>query len=223
MLAANGRDVHRAGMSLQAVIDAVMPRRCVFCGVPALPAEGAICAACRDDLPRAERRTAGAGPGIERVIAPLAYEFPVDAAIKAFKFRRRLYYAPAMAQLLCETVSSVAADVDAVAPVPLHWRRLWWRGFNQAQEIAGPLARELGVPLLGNVVRCRATRPQPGLTAAQRGRNLRGAFAVRGRLPHRHVLIVDDVITTGMTVTSLVAALRRAGVERVSVLAVATA
>ncbi len=210
-------------MFLQSAVDAVIPRRCAFCAVPLRPAEGAICKACKGDLPYGESWLRCTGTGFEHCVAPLAYEFPVDAAIKALKFRRRLYYAPALTELLREALAALADDVDAVVPVPLHWRRQWWRGFNQALEIGKPLARELGVPLVRSVVRRRATRPQSGLTAAQRARNLRGAFAVRGRLPYGHALIVDDVITTGTTVTGLAAALRRAGVERISALAVAKA
>ncbi len=205
------------------VIDTVAPPRCVFCAVTTRRAEGGICAGCEDDLPRVASPPSWNGPELAQIIVPLAYEFPVDAAIRAFKFRRRLYYAPAFTRLLRRASPRLAQDIDALVPVPLHWRRQWWRGFNQAREIAGPLARELGIPLVQNVVRRRATRPQSGLTAAERRRNLRGAFEVRGRLPYRHVLIVDDVITTGTTVMRLAAALHHAGADRVSAIAVAKA
>jgi len=156
-------------------------------------------------------------------VAPLAYEFPVDAAIKALKFRRRLEYVPAFAEILCRAATDLPADIDAVLAVPLHWRRRWFRGFNQALEIARPVADRLGVPVLWAVFRKRATPPQSGLKSRERIRNLRGAFAVRGVLRCRHVLIVDDVITTGTTSRSLAMVLRRSGVKKVSMLAVARA
>ena len=116
--------------------DAVMPLRCVFCGARSRDEERYICTACRNDLPWSNAPKAPAPAGLEAEVAPLHYAFPVDAALKAFKFRRRLFYAPAFADLLVEACSMLPADIDAVLPVPLHWRRQWWRGFNQAYEIA---------------------------------------------------------------------------------------
>ena len=156
-------------------------------------------------------------------VAPLAYEFPVDAAIKALKFRRRLWYGPALAQLLSVCLIELPQDIDAVLPVPLHWRRKWRRGFNQAREIARPVARQLGVPLIGGVRRVRATRPQSGLSAGERQRNLKGAFVARGACRARHVLIVDDVITTGATIGQLGRVVLDSGAGSVSALAVAQA
>ena len=180
-----------------------------------------ICVGCHQDFRRA-RSPPPASP-LEAEIAPLAYEFPLDEAIKAFKFRRRLYYGPALAQIICDVCDELPNDIDALLPVPLHWRRRWFRGFNQADEIAGPLARKLGVPIAQYVRRSRATSYQSGLTAAERARNLRDAFIVRGSLPYRHVLIVDDVITTGTTVRQLARVVLRAGAGKASVLAVARA
>ena len=140
-----------------------------------------------------------------------------------FKFRRRLHYAPAFAHLVSGALHGVPADVDAVLPVPLHWRRQMLRGFNQATEVARPLARQAALALIGNVVRRRATPFQSGLAAAHRRRNLDAAFRVRGRIGARHVLVVDDVVTTGATCRELGRTLLRAGVEKVSVLAIARA
>ena len=104
-----------------------------------------------------------------------------------------------------------------------HWRRRWFRGFNQAVEIARPVAKCLGVPIVGNVHRKRATPFQSGLSARERAKNLRSAFVVRGVLPFQHVLIVDDVITTGTTVRQLASAMKRAGVKKASAMALARA
>jgi ComF family protein len=211
------------GMLLRALENAVMPLRCVFCGIRTVHPKRHICSGCDADLPRIASPPPPVSSPLERDIAPLAYEFPVDAAIKALKFRRRLYYGPALAELLCGECERLPDSVDAVLPVPLHWRRRWFRGFNQADEIAGPVAQNLGVPLLRNVTRVRATPYQSGLGAQERIRNLRGAFAVHGALSAHHVLIVDDVITTGATVRQLARVLRRAGASKVSAIAVARA
>lgn len=210
-------------MLLRAVENAIMPLRCAFCGIRTVYPERHICTGCDADLPRIDSPPPPVSSPLEYDVAPLAYEFPVDAAIKALKFQRKLFYGPALAELLCGECGHLADDVDAVLPVPLHWRRRWFRGFNQADEIAAPVARHLGVPMLRNVKRIRATPFQSGLSARERARNLRGAFEIYGNLSADNVLIVDDVITTGTTVHQLARALRRAGVSKVSALAVARA
>lgn len=198
--------------------DAAMPNACVFCGASRQPVDAPLCAACHDELPWVRP-----APVPSRLHAPLAYSFPIDAAIKALKFRRRLEYAPALGALLVEAVEALESDVDGILPVPLHWRRQAWRGFNQAAELCRLLVQHLGAPLIRNVFRRRPTAYQSGLSAAQRRRNLRGAFAVRGRVKAGHVLVVDDVVTTGATCAQLAATVRRAGARTVSVLAVARA
>ena len=200
---------------------AVMPVRCVFCGTRTLDIEGFVCVGCHADLPWNDASTTRSGPLVERVIVPLRYEFPIDAAIKALKFRRKLFYAPAFAQLLRGFSDELPDDVDAVLPVPLHWRRKWWRGFNQALEIARPIANHLGLPLAHVARRHRATPPQSGLSAAGREKNLRRAFTVRRRVNYQHVLVIDDVVTTGATLTHLASELRENGIEKVSAMAVA--
>ena len=210
-------------MLLRAFEDALMPLRCVFCGSRSRTPERYICGGCHRDLPFIETVPTPASSPLEYDVAPLAYEFPVDAAIKALKFRRKLFYAPALSELLIEACPNLPDDVDAMLPVPLHWRRRWWRGFNQAYEIGRPVAKYLAVPLVRGVCRSRTTPFQSGLSAHQRARNLRAAFSARGDLPHRHVLIVDDVITTGTTICELARVLHGAGVARVSALAVARA
>jgi len=220
-----------------------MPVRCVFCGTGTDRSEGRICSGCRSDLPWiaiacprcAEPLAVKPPPGvtcaecqarpspIQMTVAPLLYEFPVDAGLKALKFGRRLNYAPAFGGLLVEQMPRLAGDVDALLPVPLHWQRQAFRGFNQALEICRPLARHCALPIMTGVARRRATPFQSGLAAAQRRRNLRQAFVV-GKTPRfRHVLIVDDVVTTGETTRQLAMALVRRGVKKVSVLAVARA
>ena len=173
---------------------------------------GISCAACQ-----------ASPPPFAAAVAPLRYEFPVDAGLKALKFGRKLYYAEAFAELLIDAAGGLDADITAVLPVPLHWRRRAVRGFNQAEELSRPLARRMSLPLVRGVVRRRSTPAQSGLTARERNRNLRGAFVARRAPEAGHVLIVDDVITTGATARHLALVLRAAGVSQVSVIAVARA
>jgi ComF family protein len=208
---------------INAIGGAIAPLRCVFCGTRTRDDEQFVCCGCFADLPWTECPVLPNVAGLSRTLAPVVYAFPVDAAIRAFKFRRRLFYGPAFAQLLGTVRGELPDDIEAVLPVPLHWRRKWWRGFNQALEIARPVARQLGLPLIHNVTRRRSTPPQSGLTASQRATNLRQAFHLRTSIDARHVLIVDDVITTGETVKQLAKVLRDNGVDKVSAVAVARA
>ncbi len=139
------------------------------------------------------------------------------------KFARRLAWARALGELLAEEIP--AADSDLVVPVPLHPARLAVRGFNQAQEIALPVARRLALPLSPEAARrWRATRPQSTLSAAERQLNAAGAFRVnRAAIEGRRVLLVDDVVTTGATAASLASAVSAAGAVEVTLAAVARA
>lgn len=203
------------------VEELVVPNSCVFCGEHRSIDAAPVCDPCYADLPWID-------PAFELspftwAAAPLEFAFPIDAAIRMFKFRRKLHYAPAFAHLVKTALQDIPADVDALLSVPLHWRRQMLRGFNQATEVARPLAREAGLVLINNVVRQRATPFQSGLGAAHRRRNLRAAFRVRGDIDARHVLLVDDVVTTGATCRELGKVLLGEGVGKVSVLAIARA
>ena len=205
--------------------------------------EPAVCPGCADDLPWIHEQcpvcarplASAPAPGIvcadcqarplpfAAAAAPLAFEFPVDAAIRLFKFHRRLHYADAFGEILCRSFAALPGDIDALLPVPLHWLRHGVRGFNQAAEICRPLQKMSGLPLIRNVARRRRTPYQSGLGAHERRRNLAGAFDVRGDIGANHVLLVDDVITTGETCAQLARELLAHGALNVSVLAVARA
>lgn len=180
-----------------------------------------ICPGCDAELPRPARVLVLPEAPLTFMVAPLAYEFPVDAAIKAWKFQRRLEYTPAFVALLSGALAHLPEKPDVFLPVPLHWRRQALRGFNQAEELAGPLGRLLGVPIARNVARIRHTPSQSGLGAGARRRNLITAFRIRGHIDAGHLVIVDDVITTGATCSELGRALLGVGVKRVSALCVA--
>ncbi len=153
-----------------------------------------------------------------------AYEGLLRDLLLAFKLRGRLSLAGLLRGLAARAWQrSGHESPDMVAPVPLHPSRLARRGFNQALELAAGPARALGLPLAAEAMqRVRDTPSQAGLSAVGRTANVRGAFrsdaaVVRGR----HVLLVDDILTTGGTLAECCRDLRRAGALRVSVLAVA--
>lgn len=188
---------------------------CARCGRPMMPAGGAVCGRClRKPPPYAE------------VFAPLRYAEPVDRLIAEYKFRGRLTHAALFAALLIEAAEAAGRrPPELLLPVPLHRSRLRERGYNQALELARPLARHWGARVDAfALTRVRATAAQMQLPARQRLNNVRGAFALRAAagLPES-VAVVDDVMTTGATVSEIAKLLRRAGVKRVEVWAVARA
>jgi ComF family protein len=166
---------------------------------------GAVCGAC---LQRP--------PPLDAVHAAFVYAFPLDRLLPRFKFHRDLAAGRLLAQGMADAFRELPPP-DALVPVPLHRARLRTRGYDQALELAKPLAQTLGIPLHERALsRIRHTSAQSELDARGRRRNVRGAFAVdaRAALP-AHVVLVDDVMTTGATLHAAAVALRRAGVARV--------
>lgn len=107
---------------------------------------------------------------------------------------------------------------ECIIPVPLHRRRLRQRGFNQALEIAKPLAKKLQLPVdFKTCIRTKHTRPQSELSAKKRQQNIKNAFTLKKPITAKHVAIVDDVMTTGNTVTELSALLRNNGVTTIEI------
>jgi ComF family protein len=218
----------------------LLPLRCLLCGAPG--ADGVdLCAACVAELPRNRSCCArcalplpvsaalcGAcqrhAPPWDAAWAPFRYGWPLDRLESRFKFGRDLAAGRALATLW-QRESMPLSKPALLLPVPLHRARLRQRGYNQALELARPMARGFGLPLRHDVLqRLKATDAQTELDAATRRRNVRGAFAVHAgvALP-AHVAILDDVMTTGATLAECARVLKRAGVARVDVWALARA
>lgn len=190
---------------------------CAACAL-ALPWLGPACARCALPLPGAiATPLCGAclrrPPPLQASVAACLYQWPVDGLLRRFKFQHDLVAGRLLAALMLERCAA-AVPPQALVPVPLHRARLRQRGYDQALELARPLAAGLGLACLPALRRQRATPAQSGLDAAARARNLRGAFAVAAPLP-AHVALVDDVMTTGATLHAAAQALHRAGVHRV--------
>ncbi len=167
-------------------------------------------------------------PAFDATVVVTDYEAPLDLLIQELKFRGQLALAPLFGDLLLQAMRQLprAAWPSMLAPVPLGRRRLAERGFNQALEIGRTLARGLGLPLRARLLeRCRDTAPQTLLAPGERRANLRLAFEVppasRGLVGGQHVGIIDDVVTTGVTLDEIAATLKRAGASRVTCLAFA--
>lgn len=152
------------------------------------------------------------------------YASPLKEALHRLKYRRDLGLGEALARHMLEFVAGLAWKVDLLIPVPLGRLRLNQRGYNQVAMVALPLALALGVSYRpGALRRIRDTRSQVGLSARERIENLRGAFQAGAAVRERHVLLVDDIATTGATLSSAARALRLAGASSVQAVTIARA
>ncbi len=221
--------------SLSALVDLVLPRVCVVCGRPLLPGEKCICMACLADFPQTHFAALSRNPMSDKFNAavrsdnyePYAYAAALfyysedngySSVTRALKYRRDFVTGEFFADLLGEQLrgSELFADVDLVVPVPLHWRRRLSRGYNQAEVIAKRVARALDAPCDRYLLRrCRQTASQTTLSGDDKRQNVAGAFrADTSRLSRldevRHILLVDDVFTSGSTLAACLSTLREA-------------
>jgi ComF family protein len=164
-----------------------------------------------------------APPAYDRARAAVRYDDVARALVQRFKYHDRLDLAPMMGRWMARAGSELLADADALLPVPLHWRRLWARRFNQAAALAGTISEIAEVPVLhGAIARVRATPQQVGLSKPQRADNVQGAFRVpqerKADIAGRRLVLIDDVLTSGATADTCARALLRAGAAHVDVL-----
>ena len=236
----------RAADAVRAVLgtalDLALPPLCPACREPV---DGrALCSACWSKLsfitrPYCERLgipfVYDPGPGIlsmEAIADPPAYRRAraavrfdeiARALVHALKYGDRLDLAPMMGRWVSHAGRELLAEADALVPVPLHWRRLWARRFNQSAMLAAAISAESSVPIAAGVLkRVKPTAQQVGLSRTERAANVQGAFRVppeaTAAVAGRRLVLVDDVLTSGATVDGCARALLRAGAANVDVL-----
>ena len=237
-------ELRRFGLSaaLRFMRDAVLPPMCPACAEP-LTDDGAVCATCWSRLsfiarPYCERlglpfaHDAGPGllsaraiaepPAFGRARAAVRYDDVAGSLVHALKYGDRMELAPMLGRWMAEAGRELIDTADGLVPVPLHWRRLWARRFNQAAALATVMADLRGIHVLSDVMtRTRPTPQQVGLSRAERARNVQSAFRVnagRTAVRRRHLIVVDDVMTTGATAESCARTLLRAGAATVDVI-----
>lgn len=226
----------------------IFPSQCLLC---ACGLDGdLLCSNCQYDLPhtygqllcqqcglRIESLSHFCGsclrhpPAFSRCFMPFSYEYPLDALIHKFKYRANLTCGKLLAQMLAEAIKHRAQDddwemPDLIIPTPLHWQRLWLRGFNQAEILAKEVARELQIPVEPKLIQRKHKTPsQKGLSRSERQKNLRKSFTVKERdlkaIQNKRIALVDDVVTTTATVRELSALLMKQGAKDVQVWALA--
>jgi len=200
---------------------------CADCEHDFFGSQIARCGTCALRLPQSTTATTCAAclrhpPHFDATIALADYAPPVDGMVIALKAGGRLALADVFGALLARRTSGLDRVRALLVPVPLAFERHAERGFNQAREIARRAARDLDVALdADGLLRVRHAAPQHVLALAERRSNVRGAFTVRADVRARHVIVVDDVMTTGSTLDEIGAVLKRAGAIRVTNLVVA--
>jgi len=228
--------------ALRATLDLALPPLCPACREPV--AGQGLCPACWSKLsfiarPYCERLGIpfgyDPGPGIlsmEAIADPPAYHRARAAVrfddisralVHALKYGDRLDLAPMMGRWICHAGRELLAEADALVAVPLHWRRLWARRFNQSAMLAAAISAESGVPVAAAALkRVKPTAQQVGLSRTERANNVQGAFRVpqenKAAVVGRRLILVDDVLTSGATVDACARALLRAGAANVDVL-----
>jgi ComF family protein len=227
---------------LRSALDLALPQLCPACRETV---EGrGLCASCWSKLsfitrPYCERLgipfVYDPGPGIlsmeaiadppsyNRARAAVRFDEISRALVHALKYGDRLDLAPMMGRWIAQAGRELLADADALVPVPLHWRRQWARRFNQSAMAAATISAASGVPIAaGALKRVKATVQQVGLSPAERGDNIQGAFRVpetgKAAVAGRRLVLIDDVLTSGATVEGCARALLRAGAANVDVL-----
>jgi ComF family protein len=227
----------------QIALDAALPPLCPSCG-DAVGGGSGLCANCWSKLspiarPFCERLGVpfayDPGPGIlsmqaiadppayARARAAVRYDEIARALVHALKYSDRLDLAPVMGRWMARAGSELFGQADVIVPVPLHWRRLWARRFNQSAELAKVVAGIAGLPVVHGVLnRVKPTPQQVGLSKSERAANVQGAFKVsadgKEDVAGRRVILVDDVLTSGATVDACARALLRGTAAEVSVL-----
>ncbi|MFO7551425.1 MAG: ComF family protein [Haliea sp.] len=177
---------------------------CERCALPLAATAAGLCSQC-----------SAQPPAFDSVIAPLVYEPHIALLISRWKFQRERRLTRLLA-LLWQAWVIPPTDRDLLLPVPLHWRRLLWRGFNQAALLGLAIRNRepqlASLPLRHGILqRRRATPAQASLNARQRGANLQTAFQVRGDVRGLRVAVIDDVMTTGATADAIARSLKAAG------------
>ncbi len=237
------RGWHGMRAAFRFALDVALPPLCPSCREPLGDGAG-LCASCWSKLSLIEPPycarlgipfTYDPGPGLlsmeaianppsyDRARAAVRYDDVARALVHAFKYSDRLDLAPMMGRWMARAGRELLDGADALVPVPLHWRRLWARRFNQSAALAAAIGGPAGVPALHGVLnRVRATPQQVGLSKAQRADNMQGAFRVaperKADIAGRRLVLIDDVLTSGATAEASARALLRAGAAQVDVL-----
>ncbi len=203
--------------SCMEIIEATEARRCSKCGLksgPGITSSGNGCHECKNT-----------NLGFEKSFFVSDNIEPVRTLIHQFKYKKHICLATPLGSLLVNLLhQKTIGEIDSVVPVPLHWKKKRERGFNQSELMAKKISNKLYIPIsTNNLFRAKSTLSQTQLSRTQRQNNVKGAFKVKNpeMFYQKNVLLVDDVLTTGMTASECAKSLKRAGANKVLLVALA--
>ncbi len=226
----------RLGAACTRSIDFLFPEKCAlchcitnlgFCGKCQilLPWTHCPCEICGTALnsPGICGRCQSQPPNYINAMIPFRYDSPVSQCIQELKYNSQLVNAVALAKMLSLwAIKNAGAIPQMIIPMPLHRKKICQRGFNQASEIARFAGRMLNIPVCNDILkRIKNTATQTGLSEKMRIENMKHAFSAKPNQTVTHVALLDDVVTSGSTVNSAARALKRSGIEKISVWAIA--
>lgn len=217
---------------LKKLIHHVFPSYCLFCLTKTSGAD--ICSSCQKDLPYLKKSCLICGnsvtsdllicgkcistpPPFDKTYALFQYTAPISSLILQLKFNHQLIFARLFGEWMGEFLKNKPRP-ECIIPVPLHSKRTQERGYNQALEMARPLSKILKIPIeFSTCSRTRYTKPQAELPESDRKSNIHGAFKVNAHCSYHYVAILDDVVTTGQTVSELSRVLKKQGVQKIDI------
>ena len=201
------------------LLDLLYPPRCAFCHTFLETSGEGVCAQCKTGLPFAQNGGRQRFSFVRACVSPLNYEGDVRASLLRYKFGGATGYAKVYGRLVADTVrTELAGEYDLVTWVPLSRKRLRERGYDQACLLARSTAKELGLPLTPTLHKQRNTQPQSGTgDAAKRRANIAGAYCMKtgADVTGKRILLMDDIVTTGATLSECARVLGKAGAEQV--------
>ena len=164
-------------------------------------------------------------PSFSNSIIPFHYKPPISTHIQNLKYSGQLYLSSALGRIISARILQSGAQLpDIIMPIPLHWKRIFHRGFNQSSEISRVIGNQLGIPVSTKHLSRRAnTLSQTGLNIQMRRKNTRKAFEVIKPCKGLSIALVDDVVTTGSTVRAASKILIKSGASRIDIWAAAKA
>ena len=221
---------------LKRILQAIYPATCILCGFPGAK-DRDLCDACAADImvnisacqlcaiplpEHADQQLCGQciqkKPVYDSAWSPFIYSQPLEWIIQQIKFNSRLSYTRVLSDLMMSRLPVIEDKPDCIIAVPLHLRRLRQRGFNQSLEIIRPLAKHLNIPVDNkNCIRKKYTLPHSAMDAKQRRKNIKNVFEFSNENGYQHIILFDDVVTTGSTVNELSRLIKRQGVKRIDV------
>lgn len=227
-------------------ISKIIPRHCLFC-LQKTQSSFDLCVACMADLsinnhccqrcalplePDSGQMIPLCGQCLshpyyyDQVISPFAYTDDMAYLIKQLKYHQKIHYAPLLAKLFIAQVKTIHnfQQPQIIMPIPMHQKRLKYRGYNQALELARIFSSHYQLPLDYSIlIRSRYTHLQVKMTALKRQENVKNAFIIKKEIQYTHIALIDDVMTTGSTVNEVAKVLKNKGVKKVDIWTIARA